>query len=533
MQSIPLQPPYLGVNERLPVAALEEPYAERLLNFNVSFQGLKLRNGDSKYKNIPMAYTSGGAYCPPILLAPYGNTALFMATYNGNTNKVEIYDVDAGTISYTSGPTGVADIWNTLYFNKYIYFFGNSSHSPGYAYSGSGWGAVGFTGSGTFTPFGGCSFKRRAYLIQYGEAAFWYGGIDAVSGTTTKVDLSSEVFEKCNLSQICPITLSGSSEPADILAFVFDNGEVLFYSGSYPDSPSWQRVGRAKLSQPITYTSLPYKGDSIVLTDSGPASLRALFQQGITEVEGFSGAIQRTWRLLVQTFRTTYDIKSGPLLSTSSIFLATSPYQIRGVFDSKSNRLHIHLPIYLDSNGAVQKGSFYFVYDSELKCWFFHQSEGLGATALPMTDIAFFANKLLAVGRSATKVMIWEKEGSTGYTDRYVDDDADQPFGFEAKFAPLPIGRKNVAIVNGIDPIIKSDLYSNIQYRLVSDLGSATTSAQTIPDMGSSVRKVNVNLSAEGNYVQVKMSGQTAASKTVGLEIYGVNVNLVQGASPR
>jgi len=81
-----------------------------------------------------------------------------------------------------------------------------------------------------------------------------------------------------------------------------------------------------------------------------------------------------------------------------------------------------------------------------------------------------------------------------------------------------------VYAVNGIEPIIKSDLYAQTSYKLIADLGRQTTTGQTVEDQGTSIAKPLVNVGIEGTVVQMQVSGTTVTGKTVGLEFYGYNV---------
>ena len=525
MNPIPLPAPYAGVNELIPKIAIESPFCEELHNFNVTQEGITLRHGDSKYRLI----TPAVGRTTSDFIFQYGDTALFIVKYDFTGGTLNIYNVTTSTTVYTSGILFANDNFASLYFNKYLFLFGYNFHSPGYVYNGAAWGVIGYTGSGTFRPYGGNVYNNRAYLLQATEAAYWYSNINAVSGAMKKVDLSSITEQKCTLSAIASFTVAETVQAVTYQTFIFDNGEVLFYGGSYPDAPDWTLVGKAKIGQPLDYNSVfQYQGDSIVLCDTGVVSLRDLFLKGSQEGKGLSinDRIQITWSNLIQAYRSAYANPVGPI-----IFGSTG--SVKGLWDPKSDRIIISFPFYLDSTGTIQFGSFYFVFNTQLTSWCTQRSYGcLGTTIINST---VFQNKvlLLCTSNAQTHIMIYEKEGSAGFTDRDADDSSDVAYDFETISAPVANGRNYVQKATGLDVIVKSDLYAQTNYQLIKDFGVVTSNAQTTNAPTGTLQKPFVNMGIEGSYIQYKISGTTTTGKTVGLEMYGANLWIDQGASPR
>lgn len=117
MQPIPLPAPWGGVNDQIPVQALQQPNCENLLNFNTNTEGVVLRNGDSKYNVLG----SGAAnrYDRGDFVQSSGK--LFYAVAHNSTLK--IFDVEANSLVYTSGGLGTTVPVVTSTFNKYLYAF--------------------------------------------------------------------------------------------------------------------------------------------------------------------------------------------------------------------------------------------------------------------------------------------------------------------------------------------------------------------------------------------------------------------------
>lgn len=521
---IPLSAPFGGIDQTTPIQGLESPFCESLLNFNTTSGGVTLRNGDSVFAKLP-AGTSGSK------LYAYGDTKLLQAVYNSGTNKVDIYDVEAGTVGFSTGAAGNDTTFYSVYFNKYLFLFNPGVYSLGVSYNGSAYAAINFTAAvgPTVLPRGGGVFNERIYIIQSAEAGYWYGEIDAISGAIHYVDLSSIVENNCFLVTIAPITIADNVSAVTLLAFIFSNGEVLFYSGAYPDSADWQRVGHAKISQPLNYnSSIRYQGDALVMCDNGVVSLRDLFLKGSEDAASLTvnSRIQTTWALFVKFLRASASVTSGPVGAGTGV----------GAWDSKNNRIIIVFPYTLVSTTSVSSsGSHYFVFDTIRKSWNFHRSFGIeSGTHTGTKSLVFYKNKIL-VSADGNTPTVWEKEGATGFTDRSVHDDAEIGFDYEIKSAP--IRTSNDAYVKkcqGLDLFLETDLHAQTNYALIRDLGVETTAAQQLPsDSPTTLQKPNVNIGIEGSYLQYKISGTTAASKTVGLKLYGVTAWMEPGSSPR
>lgn len=509
-----LPAPYLGVKQNIPVAALQSPYCENLINFNSTLEGITLRNGDSKYSNIALTAADG--------LFNYGNTKLFMTYYDLGSDKTIVYDVDAAAIAYTPALVAGRENFYGNTFNKNLFLFSPASYAPGFVYNGSAWGNIGYTGATTFSPIGGNNYKNRQYIIQSGEAAYWYSGIDAISGTVTKIDLSGIVDNVCTLSTIATTTFSDNIAETALLAFIFSNGEVLFYTGSYPNSTDWTLVGRSQISQPIDYNSfIDYQSDSLILTDTGLVSLRELFLNGVTNALNMSvnTNVVQTWSDIIRRTRASGSIPNGPITPP----LAIQSWVFRGIWDTKNNRIIILFPSYINSSNSLVLGAFYFVFSTIYQSWSFHISEGNEGN--PCKDINFYKNKVLVLGEGSTEIMIWEKEGATGFQDRNANDDDSINYSYEMLSAPIPFPKTAVYEATTIEPIIESDLYAETNWNFIADFGKQTSGNQKTDAATTSVAKPAVNVGMQNiTYVQVKMSGTTAAAKTVGLDLYSYNV---------
>lgn len=508
MDPIPLPPPFKGVNQQIPIQVLDSPFAEKLLNFNPSLGALTLRPGDSQYlSKTTVNYT-------PVRMFADGNTSLYAVAYNPSTNQMDFIDATTGSVLSSSAASGL-DTFQIGFFNKAVYFYGYSTYTPGYYVNASGvWAAIGYTAStGTFTPLGSTGYKNRNYIIQKAAAKYWYSGIDQITGTVIPVDLSSILNEYGDLYIIAKVTLADSVEAVELLTLVFSTGEVLFYSGSYPNSADWQIVGRGTIGRPLWYgTGMQYGGDYLVFCNNGPTSLRDLFLQGERQIDdvSFGGEVSTAWEL---------GFKGIPAAALN----------MRGAWDRLNNRIVI-FSVAAALDGAAATGCFFFIYNTQLKSWYFHTS----TIDTAAQDMVVFQNKVLLLADTNSGFMIVEKEGSTNYSDVNINGGAEQGYAYEIKSAAIKEGRAFVQKGEGLDLIVNSDLHGQTTYNLIRDFGVETTSNQIATGIVSgSLQKPFVNIGVEGTYIQYKISGTTTTGKTVGYRLYAINFWETMGDSPR
>lgn len=544
MQPIDLPPPFGGVNDQFPISVIQPPMCQQLFNFNTTDNGVSIRNGDSKYKSLTQ--NSGGNI--PVSMVQYGDSNLLLLTYRTNNNNIEVFDVDSASVIYSSVLTGASSFFTPVFFRNYLFMFEPGNYKPGFYFDGTTCGAMasisggGYTDSTrTFDPVGGNAYRSRCYMIKNNSASYWYSGVNLIAGDLKDnyVDLTGEVAQACTLILIGSITLADTVSAVIYQAFVFSNGDVNFYSGSYPNSDDWTLVGKSKIGQPLSYRSIiQYQGDSLVLCDSGVVSLRDLFLKGAQDAITLSvnGRIQQHWKALIQTIRTQYSIPNG-LLS----------YHINGIVDNATNRIIISLPFYLDSSGVAQIGSFYFVFDTLQQSWNFQRSFGIGANTVPF-DLANYKNINVFAALGTTKIMIYHKEGATGFTDRNPNDSAEVGYDFEIISAPIN-NDKNYAsytpeVVNfartqahlqgyvqqvlSMDMLSNSDMYELLNFYWIKDLGVQTTVA-SLTSGNTGLQKVNYNSGIDGSVIQYRFAGTTATGKTIGFILYGLTAQLTQG----
>jgi len=505
-QSATLPAPYRGVNESVPLAALESPFCENLVNFNVTRAGISLRHGDSKVqyvnRGVDADYATG--------LAVYADKLFSIAIDLSGISETRIYNALTNTLVYTGAPaTGLSQ---TCYvtFNRYLFIFGDA-FSDSVVYNGTAgtWAAVTFTGiSGQIAS--ACVYNNRMYMSRGSDGTtpnrqiYWYTELLAITGAVNQVDLSGVFNFASDLSFVAPLTIADNVSAVTMLCCVAMSGEILFYSGSYPDSASWSLIGRAQIGELISYNAyVAYQGDILAFSKNGVVSLRDLFLKGSEQAANLTvnTNVQDTWRATIN----------------GAVFTS----EIRGCWDSVRNKIIIQFP-YASFDPTSGYGGCYFVFDTIQQAWSFHKR---GQTGVQMIDIAFCDGVTYTLANNFGNFMVYEKEGATGFTDRTATDAGETAYDYEMLSAPIPFPKTAAYETTQIEPILESDLYSQTNWNLVADFGRQTSNDQKTDALTTSVAKPAVNVGMQNiTYVQVKMSGTTTSGKTVGLDLYSYNV---------
>ena len=523
---IPLPPPFKGQNDQVPTFSLENPFCVELRNFQNKPGIVALRKGNKKYAQMTTDNPVAKA------LASYGDKLFALVVTD--TGAVW-YDVSTGTpsVAYSVALDSISDA-QTLYFNGYLFWFGDLDLAPAPTgvgprfYNGTTWGTAGYTWS-ISRPFGGAVYKNRAYFLNLNSSEYAYSNIDAISGATTKVDLGTVISKKGRLFAIKSLSLSENVTQENILAFAFETGEILVYSGSYPNSESWRLIARLQVAPIISVrANVDVKGDTFLFTTSEILSLRNIISKGysVEQREGIGAAIENRWKQIISTIKT----RPNPDIDMS---------YIRGVYDEDQDRLVITFPYYVDRvTGQVQTGLFQLIYDFGLNAWceFFQPQSVPTGTEFWSIAAAYWSNRIFVLSDRFTAPTTGVTTVHTIDTEtNYLDDDVisgEQGIQYKLTSAPHPLNRYGVVKTDGLEVIMKSDIYSTAKWRLIGDLGAQQTAEQATSGNGTNVTKTFVNLGIESNLVQYQVSGTSAAS-TVGLEIYGTNlwVNPSQGVA--
>lgn len=196
-----------------------------------------------------------------------------------------IYDVTSETnapplVFALSDTAGRGRFNSTMFTNTAGGFLAACSFEGGYyTYDGADWvrRSVG-TEAGTISGIDPdslvyvASWKRKLWFVEKDSTNAWYLPTDAIAGELRKFELGPFVKSGGKLAFIVPWTIDAGEGMDDLIAFVFEGGDVLVYKGTDPNSAAtFAMVG----SYPIG--SLPtgrrgftaYGGDVLIVSELG------------------------------------------------------------------------------------------------------------------------------------------------------------------------------------------------------------------------------------------------------------------------
>jgi len=431
LANVLLPPPFKGENNQFPLISIQSPYCERMENFNNLDGSVKLRLGNGITAHTTIAnYKIYG-------VANYGTTALFVLALDAGTSW-RLYNITTGSFVL------LANLASTGLNPATFFFFDNLIFSVGATgqtllFDGSTATASPYTFA-SIAPYGGTEFKSRAYFIGYNSTKYAYGGIEAIAGATTEVNLGGQLTSKAVMYMIRPISMTQNLTAESALAFIFSSGEILVYTGSYPDSDNWSRVSRFKVSKPIEYNAyVEAKGDSFLFTQSEVLSLRNLFVSGYdTERdEGIGATINKRWRQCMKAY-----IAQGTIYK-----------YIKGVYDEANDRIVICMPKYVnpDTGAIVEDTLFQLIYDFNLEAWYeYIQTDDkieVGTGATYYNDAVYLA---VQVNTSGTEMYVLKMEQETNHLDRNLDGSGTTPIDYKLRTAHYPVNKSRSSCNNDI-----------------------------------------------------------------------------------
>lgn len=518
MQAVNLPVPYMGLNTKYPLAMLKAPYAEGVINFNPINDGLVLRNGDSFYK------TGNGAN-DNLDIVTIDDDNLVALSFDA-AGLIYFRDVLANTLLFTSTTVGVGVYpnINPSFFHRYTFFWGCDA-----VRSDAGvWGTIGYTGLGA-TGKGAVPYKNRNYIINKDSTKYNYSEINAIAGFTHEVDLKDVSTTGANIACVTRITISDNVSTVDLLSFILFSGEVLFFSGTYPDSSTWAIVGRATIGKPLSYMSgIAYGADFIAFCTTGPTSLRDVFLKGDKyQAKGALGEeIFGLWKNIL------------------AVYSSSDSYPMKGVWDKRNNRVVIFFPGFYNTPDWIPSsyngGTYFLIYDTDLNCWYLHFT-----TPTPGDSGSYFSTKGLAIFRDELYYLtdntasfpgyewiVMKKEGATDYDDQDPNAEGRSIPGYILS-APIVLNESQIQKCEGVEMIMENGFSSSVSVKIVGNLGQTETAAQSVIGTTSGIQSQYFNAGIESLLIQYELTSASVEDVSVGLNLYTVALWLSRGTSPR
>jgi len=276
-QAIPvvIPAPTGGWNAKDPVHAMPQNQAIELVNYFPDVSDVKHRGGSTQVWQASDTWIA----CWGLFSLP-GPTNDFIFNLVGDVTNTsfKLFRTEEsvwGTDDVTGAVTLGANSWRWTVFKNRI-FAVNGTHQPI---------DIGTTGNANTTAWTGPadinnlinvdSYKGRLYFVEDGGTKIWYGGLEFITGALTGYETSQLLTKGGSLIALGVTTKTGPQNQM-LFCALSSEGELLYFSGDYPGSATWQIVGRVFVGEPLGGKSLTYFGDLHVVSSEGIFNAAAL-----------------------------------------------------------------------------------------------------------------------------------------------------------------------------------------------------------------------------------------------------------------
>lgn len=265
-----LSSPRGGWNLRDPLNAMPPTDATLLDNWFPDLSGVRVRDGFASH--------STGMVGAVETLVEYhaGSIRKLIGAADG-----ELWDVTTATAS-SLGSGYSNNRWQFVNFNGTLH--GVNGEDAPISYNGSSISNPSWSGTGlTVANLSGVHvFKNRLFFWEDDSQDFWYAGINAITGTLTKFELSRVSQFGGNLVAMATWTFDGGDGVDDYAVFILSSGQVIVYRGDDPgDASSWALIGEYRIPNPVNKRAvLQWGGDILVTTSLDHMSLGEILKTG-------------------------------------------------------------------------------------------------------------------------------------------------------------------------------------------------------------------------------------------------------------
>ena len=256
--------PIGGINRVAPPTQLQPNQARQLDNYFIYDWGIRERG--------PAAFIDSADY--------QANTGIFSFTSKALELTLFVKEVGSGTLKVYESDGTISDIGDFQTDASYQDGVGFSDHRfyDAFIYKGhvmvcfphggyvlqwrmsddefSAYNIIGGPGPGYNRAFTGAfvtgfAFKNRAYFLASKDVNLYYGGVGAISGSTSTFDIS-EFFQRGNyLTWGASWSYNQGDINDELLVVGNDAGEVFIYSGDYPGADNWGLITRIDIPTPL------------------------------------------------------------------------------------------------------------------------------------------------------------------------------------------------------------------------------------------------------------------------------------------
>jgi len=271
-----MPPPYGGLDLISPIDNMDPSYALELVNVFPGATAPITRKGYEEYVDLSASNTAVNT------IADYNKTdgtSEMIVVSEGGTPK--IYKVVAGVATDITGSTPItANFSNmqTQQFGSNLYMCNGEDTVQ--VYNGTTVADSTFTGVTLADLINVSTYRERIYFVEKDTLKFWYGNTNAVGASAlTSFDLQYSMKQGGFLVFAGSYTNQTAQTSQDLFFAISSEGEVVFYSGSYPGDTNWQLVARYYIGKPLGYRAfIKVNNDVWILTQQGIVPVSVLFQ---------------------------------------------------------------------------------------------------------------------------------------------------------------------------------------------------------------------------------------------------------------
>lgn len=508
----PLPIPIQGVNYLDPLSAMDQRFSPKSTNFLFENQYQRLRPGWHIHAR-PVSGQNVLALAQWGIPAQGSSNKLFAYVRNTSSAKNEIWDISTGTPSKVVdlADNDATEAWPAYYFNQTAFVVDVSASDEAKVYDGASWlafdgTAAGFTTAGT--PIIArivVQYKGRVYL--FGRAALgnvgsvYYGALGALKGATTARALD-QYFQYSSIISWAGVLGAPGDRPGEQY-FAFGNleGEIVVFTGDYPDASNWELIGRFFIGPTIGYgASIELNNDIWILARTGIISLRDLLTNGSQAIieAAYSKYINPHWLVLANQT------------------VANLAGKHKAVYIATSGRLHI-IYEYTYDGFASAGGITMYVYNAFNKSWSVCEGPGiLGSASTNIGSPIYYKGDLYFIVNDC----VYAQTPTNSLSDERQSDGANLPLTFRLDGAYTDLGSKKSKKVQGFEPLFNNGFTdaSGLSLKAESDMSRATSgsSTQAIP---TGYTSVYYPVGIEGDYIHWQITGtvSSADASTVGL----------------
>ena len=255
--------PVSGWNTRDPEAAMDPSFALKMENYFPERGRVVSRRGSNEYADLSITDDVETLFN----WVSSASNKLFAVA---GTKLYDITDPNSTTEEVTTGITNAR--WRGVNMNGQGILV-NGTDAPLRIDSSGSWVPHGYAGTGlVIEDLTQCAvFKNRLFFLEKDSPNLWYGDLNAITGTLSKINLGLVNEMGGNCLAVGSLTLDTGIGVDDLLAIFMSRGHVLIYAGTDPSSANaWQISGIYHLGKVIGDRPLvKLGGDLIAITSDG------------------------------------------------------------------------------------------------------------------------------------------------------------------------------------------------------------------------------------------------------------------------